>query len=93
MAYVGSSNISHSALNHGLEWNLKVTSSENQNAFQEICSKFKFSSKTHKLFTYLMSGSTYTEMNTSPKLLRTKSKVELKLKKNAFLRLNPTQFK
>ena len=41
MAYVGSSNISHSALNHGLEWNLKVTSSENQNAFQEICSKFK----------------------------------------------------
>ena len=41
VAYVGSSNISHSALNHGLEWNLRITSSENQSAFQEICSKFK----------------------------------------------------
>lgn len=41
LAYVGSSNISNSALTHGLEWNLKVTSTENQNSFQEICSKFK----------------------------------------------------
>ena len=38
VAYVGSSNISHSALNHGLEWNLRITSAENQSAFQEICS-------------------------------------------------------
>ena len=41
VAYVGSSNISHSALNHGLEWNLRSYLSENQSAFQEICSKFK----------------------------------------------------
>ena len=41
LAYVGSSNISHSALRHGLEWNLRVTSTENQHSFQEICSKFK----------------------------------------------------
>lgn len=41
LAYVGSSNISNSALKHGLEWNLKVTSKENRNSFQEICSKFK----------------------------------------------------
>jgi superfamily II DNA or RNA helicase/SOS-response transcriptional repressor LexA len=41
LAYVGSSNISNSALKHGLEWNLKITSAENQSSFQEICSKFK----------------------------------------------------
>ena len=41
LAYVGSSNISHSALRHGLEWNLKVTSAENQSSFEEICSKFR----------------------------------------------------
>ena len=41
LAYVGSSNISHSALRHGLEWNLRITSAENQSSFQEICSKFR----------------------------------------------------
>jgi superfamily II DNA or RNA helicase/SOS-response transcriptional repressor LexA len=41
VAYVGSSNISHSALSHGLEWNLRLTSEDNQNSFQEICTKFK----------------------------------------------------
>ena len=41
IAYVGSSNISQSALSHGLEWNLRVTSEENQSSFEEICTKFK----------------------------------------------------
>ena len=39
-AYVGSSNISSSALQHGLEWNLKVAVEENPARFDEICSKF-----------------------------------------------------
>lgn len=39
-AYVGSSNISSSALNHGLEWNLKVELEENPARFAEICRKF-----------------------------------------------------
>lgn len=39
-AYVGSSNISSSALNHGLEWNLRVDREENPSRFAEICQKF-----------------------------------------------------
>jgi len=40
-AYVGSSNISSSALNHGLEWNLRVELEENLARFDEICRKFE----------------------------------------------------
>lgn len=40
-AYVGSSNISSSALEHGLEWNLKVALEENPARFAEICRKFE----------------------------------------------------
>jgi superfamily II DNA or RNA helicase/SOS-response transcriptional repressor LexA len=40
-AYVGSSNISSSALNHGLEWNLRVEREENPLRFDEICQKFE----------------------------------------------------
>lgn len=40
-AYVGSSNISSSALNQGLEWNLKVELEENPARFAEICRKFE----------------------------------------------------
>lgn len=40
-AYVGSSNISSSALNHGLEWNLRVALEENPARFEEICGKFE----------------------------------------------------
>ena len=40
-AYVGSSNISSSALNHGLEWNLRVTAEENSARFEEINEKFE----------------------------------------------------
>lgn len=39
-AYVGSSNISSSALNHGLEWNLRVEQEENPSRFYEICLKY-----------------------------------------------------
>jgi superfamily II DNA or RNA helicase/HKD family nuclease/phage repressor protein C with HTH and peptisase S24 domain len=41
LAYVGSSNISQSALKHGLEWNLKISSSENAEGFKEVCDKFR----------------------------------------------------
>ena len=41
LAYVGSSNISSSALNQGLEWNLKVELEENPARFDEICRKFE----------------------------------------------------
>lgn len=40
-AYVGSSNISSSALNHGLEWNLRVELGENRYRFHEICHKYE----------------------------------------------------
>lgn len=40
-AYVGSSNISSSALNNGLEWNLRVQLEENTVRFGEICQKFE----------------------------------------------------
>jgi len=40
-AYVGSSNISSSALKHGLEWNLRVALEENTARFDEICRKFE----------------------------------------------------
>lgn len=40
-AYVGSSNISSSALEHGLEWNLKVALEENPARFDEISRKFE----------------------------------------------------
>ena len=40
-SYVGSSNISNSALKQGLEWNLKVMEEENPQRFEEICKKFE----------------------------------------------------
>ena len=40
-AYVGSSNISSTALNQGLEWNLRVELEENPARFDEICRKFE----------------------------------------------------
>jgi len=40
-AYVGSSNISSSALSHGLEWNLRVAAEENPARFEEISEKFE----------------------------------------------------
>ncbi len=40
-AYVGSSNISSSALSHGLEWNLRVAAEENADRFEEISAKFE----------------------------------------------------
>lgn len=40
-AYVGSSNLSSSALNQGLEWNLRVELEENPSRFAEICRKFE----------------------------------------------------
>lgn len=40
-AYVGSSNISSSALSHGLEWNLRVAAEENSARFEEISEKFE----------------------------------------------------
>jgi len=39
-AFVGSSNISRSALNDGLEWNLQVSKEENIERFNEITKKF-----------------------------------------------------
>ena len=72
IAYVGSSNISHSALNHGLEWNLRITSSENQSAFNEICSKFKVLFENPKQFNYQMNGSMNIVRNTNLKLPKTR---------------------
>jgi superfamily II DNA or RNA helicase/SOS-response transcriptional repressor LexA len=40
-AYVGSSNISSTALKHGLEWNLRVGLEENPVRFDEVCCKFE----------------------------------------------------
>jgi superfamily II DNA or RNA helicase/SOS-response transcriptional repressor LexA len=40
-SYIGSSNITNSALKHGLEWNLKVVEEENPERFKEICKKFE----------------------------------------------------
>ena len=40
-AYVGSSNISSSALSYGLEWNLRVAAEENPARFEEISEKFE----------------------------------------------------
>jgi len=39
-AFVGSSNITHSALKHGLEWNLRVDAGEDPQRFQTILSEF-----------------------------------------------------
>jgi len=40
-AYIGSSNISSSALQQGLEWNLMVSQEENPERFDEFCRKFE----------------------------------------------------
>jgi superfamily II DNA or RNA helicase len=40
-AYIGSSNLSKMALMNGLEWNLRVDSTENQTRFTEIRNKFE----------------------------------------------------
>jgi superfamily II DNA or RNA helicase/SOS-response transcriptional repressor LexA len=39
-AFIGSSNISKTALKHGLEWNLRVEESENPTKFRELREKF-----------------------------------------------------
>ena len=40
-AFIGSSNITKSALTTGLEWNLRVEQAENRDRFKEICHQFE----------------------------------------------------
>jgi superfamily II DNA or RNA helicase len=41
VAYIGSSNLSGSALTHGVEWNLRLVSSSDANTFSAICRRFE----------------------------------------------------
>ncbi|MEW5848295.1 MAG: DUF3427 domain-containing protein [Myxococcota bacterium] len=40
VAYVGSSNLSRQALEEGIEWNLRLVSSDDKEAFSSICQRF-----------------------------------------------------
>ena len=39
-AYVGSSNLSHTAMTYGREWNMKITSHDQSDVFSSMCSVF-----------------------------------------------------